>query len=338
MKDLVTVIIPAFNATNLIKNCVLSIVKSTYRELEILIIDDGSTADAARFYDELELIDERISVIHQAHCGVSAARNTGIECAKGDYITFVNADHMVDENLIWILVDESRRNEADVVSSGFREFYRDGSTKDFYCNERIDYRYKYRDEILSDFFDSERISWKVWAKLYTRKIIGTTRFRTDRRNAADMFFNYEILKKPFCIVECGYPWYSCIQNDNSVMPGKNDIKYLDSFRIMQEIFDDKDKVGEFAEKKNLFYVKNSLFFFWYMYAKKNNSEIDYAIERARMGFLKRIEGIKLNLGLRMAAEVKILKHINCLFQLVAKVHWLNRTMYFWHSREMVFLE
>ena len=323
MNNLVTVIIPAFNATDSIKNCVLSITKSTHKELEILIIDDGSTTEAAKFYDELKLMDERIVVLHQANSGVSSARNKGIECAKGDYVTFVDADDLVDEDLIRLLLDESIRYAADVVSSGFRECYRDGSTKDFYCFGSVDCRY--RDDILTDFFESEKISWNVWAKLYSKKIIGTTRFKVDRKIAEDMFFNYEILKKASCIVECGYSGYSYIKNGNSVMAGKNDIKFLDSFYLTKEVFE--DEIGcEYAEKKNLFYVKNSLFFFRYMYAKENDSVIDEAIERARVEFLNSLEDIKLNVGLRMDFELKVLKYTKCLFRIIAKAYWLNRTM------------
>ena len=100
MNDLISIIIPVYNAGKTIDSCVESVLKSTYSDFEILIFDDGSNVETAEECDKVALKDQRIKVIHQENGGVSKARNCGIENAKGKFITFVDADDMVDSDLL----------------------------------------------------------------------------------------------------------------------------------------------------------------------------------------------------------------------------------------------
>lgn len=193
MSDLISIIIPVYNAGKTIDGCVESVLKSTYSDFEILIIDDGSNVETAEECDKVALKDHRIKVIHQENGGVSKARNCGIENAKGKFITFVDADDTVDSDLLASMMNAMRQEQADVVITGHRECYDDGSFKECFCSEKESI--KCGTEILSEFFTTNNISWTVWAKLYTRSIIGDVRFQVGKRIAEDMYFNYEILKK-----------------------------------------------------------------------------------------------------------------------------------------------
>lgn len=136
MSDLISIIIPVYNAGKTIDGCVESVLKSTYSDFEILIIDDGSNVETAEECDKVALKDHRIKVIHQENGGVSKARNCGIENAKGKFITFVDADDTVDSDLLASMMNAMRQEQADVVITGHRECYDDGSFKECFCSEK----------------------------------------------------------------------------------------------------------------------------------------------------------------------------------------------------------
>ena len=97
MNELVSVIIPVYNVGEILKESVNSLLLGEYQKIEILIVDDGSDEQTARMCDDISTKDERIKVIHQQNMGVSGARNTGIDCAKGDYVVFVDADDQAEK-------------------------------------------------------------------------------------------------------------------------------------------------------------------------------------------------------------------------------------------------
>ena len=95
----ISVIIPVYNQLEFFKNCIKSVCNQTYKELEIICIDDGSTDGVGEYLDIIKKNDNRVVVIHQDNAGESNARNKGLEVAKGDYITFVDCDDWIDEDM-----------------------------------------------------------------------------------------------------------------------------------------------------------------------------------------------------------------------------------------------
>jgi glycosyltransferase involved in cell wall biosynthesis len=112
MEKLVTVIMPVYNTGLRLKESVNSVLQSSYRNIEFLIVDDGSEKETAELCDMLGKKDDRIKVIHQKNGGVSAARNTGLKHAKGDYITFVDSDDFLEANMISALTDIAERENV----------------------------------------------------------------------------------------------------------------------------------------------------------------------------------------------------------------------------------
>ena len=104
MKNLISIIIPAYNIENYIAKCLDSLLNQTYRNLEIIVVDDGSSDNTGKVIDDYLSKYDNIKVIHKKNAGVSAARNSGIEVASGDYIGFVDGDDTVDEEMFHIVV------------------------------------------------------------------------------------------------------------------------------------------------------------------------------------------------------------------------------------------
>lgn len=116
---LVSVIVPVYGVERYLDRCVASIVAQTYRDLEIILVDDGSPDDCPSLCDAWAAKDGRITAIHQVNAGVSAARNHGIDEAHGEYLYFVDADDFVEPNLIRALVDRAVADDAQIVFCGY---------------------------------------------------------------------------------------------------------------------------------------------------------------------------------------------------------------------------
>lgn len=101
---LISIIVPVYNAEIFLRACIESILKQDYRNIEIVLIDDGSKDDSGLICDEYTMIDSRVRVIHQKNSGVSAARNKGIDCASGEFITFVDADDLIVKDAISVMM------------------------------------------------------------------------------------------------------------------------------------------------------------------------------------------------------------------------------------------
>lgn len=114
MKDKVSIIVPVYNVGRYLSKCVNSLIKQTYSNIEIILVDDGSKDESVEICNEYKKNDSRIKVIHKQNNGVSAARNTGIENATGEYICFVDGDDYVMEDYVEYLVNLLEKNNGDI--------------------------------------------------------------------------------------------------------------------------------------------------------------------------------------------------------------------------------
>ena len=119
----VSVIIPTYNAENTILKCINSIVKQTYKKIEIIIIDDGSTDSTLNKLNDLAKNDDRIIIKKQRNSGVSVARNNGINIASGDYILFVDSDDWLEKTMIEKMIITAQKENTDIVRCNFYDEY-----------------------------------------------------------------------------------------------------------------------------------------------------------------------------------------------------------------------
>ena len=112
--NLVSIVVPVYNAENYLTDCVDSIRAQSYQNIEILLVDDGSTDTSASLCDQLGQLDPRIRVIHNSNHGVSNARNTGLDQATGEYILFVDSDDTISPNLVRDNLEELVSDNSDI--------------------------------------------------------------------------------------------------------------------------------------------------------------------------------------------------------------------------------
>ncbi len=195
MYPLVSVIIPVYNVEPYVEKCLISLCNQTYEEIEIIVVDDGSTDQSGEISNNIARKDNRISVYHIANGGVARARNYGIEVAKGEYIVFSDSDDILEENYIKKAV--SSISDAEYVSCAFETINEKNKTM------KIDYMSFYGKSVLCTEYLKEMSKYQAgaywganWGKLYKSNIIKkfNIRFESDVGFAEDFRFNLEYLK------------------------------------------------------------------------------------------------------------------------------------------------
>lgn len=175
MSETVSVIVPVFNAERYLEMCVDSLRGQSYRALEIILVDDGSTDDSLEVCRRLAQMDQRIRVLHHANQGPSVTRNAGISVANGKYLMFVDADDWLEMDAIEAMVSAMEQTRADLVLGGYARF-NDGSTRDcslhFITQEPL--QTLEGPEGIALLFTQARTSLagvSVWAKLYRTELV-----------------------------------------------------------------------------------------------------------------------------------------------------------------------
>ena len=118
---LISIIIPVYKVEPYLRKCLDSVVQQTYRNLEIILVDDGSPDSCGAICDEYATKDERITVIHQENKGLSAARNAGLDIATGDYIQFVDSDDWIEPDALATVLSIAEDHHVDIVCFGFNK-------------------------------------------------------------------------------------------------------------------------------------------------------------------------------------------------------------------------
>ena len=193
---LVSIIIPVYNVEKYLTKCLDSVINQTYSNLEIILVDDGSTDRSGVICDEYAGLDERIKVIHNKNSGVSSARNTGIKICKGDFIAFIDSDDYVDKKYIVSLLEPLMKDNYDFVFCGFLEFYVKSKKKSYHLLSD-----KELNDLTGVFFKDYHIFQQLllypWIKLYKRDIIFNNDlwFPEDLTDGEDQFFNFSYFEK-----------------------------------------------------------------------------------------------------------------------------------------------
>ena len=120
---IISVIIPIYNVEEFLPKCIDSVLNQTLKNVEIILVDDGSTDNSSIICDEYALLDNRITVIHKKNEGLSASRNIGIDVAKGNYLAFVDSDDWIEESMFEIMYNTIVTNDADMVVCNYYEDY-----------------------------------------------------------------------------------------------------------------------------------------------------------------------------------------------------------------------
>ena len=244
---LISIIVPVYKVEAFLDECVNSIVHQTYRNLEIILVDDGSPDNCPNLCDNWSKKDTRIKVIHKQNGGLSSARNEGIRTACGEYLSFVDSDDFIDLNAIEVLYNGICKDKTIAISSGRIYRYKDGKYSPFKKEWEFETMKKFTArEFMLKAMDM-KVSYTVWNKLYKSSLFEHITFMEGRNNE-DTLFIYDISKelerKAYSVIDIPQYVYFYRLREDSICTSSKKPLYIDIINNYQCMMDDckgKDK-------------------------------------------------------------------------------------------------
>ena len=235
---LVSVIVPIYQVGPYLIQCVDSILSQTHAELEIILVDDGSIDEGAAICNEYEAQDSRVHVIHQANAGLSAARNAGLDMARGKYIAFVDGDDAIAPTFVEVLLDACEMGKRQVSQCGYATDFNalgcDLPGASIVSQGTLHFEGLDTHEALRRLAtDSSGAYAVVWNKLYRRDVFEGVRFPEGRQHE-DEFVTYRLLWNAGGIAVTDAPFYFYRQRSTSVMGMGFSEKTLDAIDALGE--------------------------------------------------------------------------------------------------------
>lgn len=238
---MISVIVPIYNVADYLNNCIQSILNSTYKDLEIILVDDGSTDKCGQICDNYVLRDERCKVFHTQNVGLSAARNVGLEHATGEYIAFVDGDDFIHPQLYEFLYNALEENpKADFSFSTFSTF----CIGDTLIQQSFHYSSVTKQEIgksqmirrMFGTWKDDRVTYIVaWNKLYRRKFIQDIKF-AECPISEDLIYNTEVSLRLNQAILVNVPLYYYVQRSGSIIHQGVTKKYIDQIDVYDRCY------------------------------------------------------------------------------------------------------
>lgn len=202
----ISVIVPIYNVEKYLRNCIDSILAQTYKNLEVILVDDESPDKSPIICDEYRRMDNRVRVIHKKNEGLGYARNTGLDIATGEYVVFVDSDDYIEKNMIKTLYDKLNETNSDTVFCGLKRVYPDGTVTNIpaYYNNMTFKDKEIIDKVLLEMVGSKPeaaddtiLYMSVWHAIYSNELIkkNKIRFPSEREfMSEDISFHIDYLR------------------------------------------------------------------------------------------------------------------------------------------------
>ena len=254
-KEKISVIVPIFNAEKYLTKCVDSILTQTYENLEIILIDDGSTDHSAEICEKYKQMDSRVVVIHKTNGGQASARNCALDIAKGDLLGFVDADDWIDKTFFETLHDLMMDHSADVSCCNFSVVFNDAK-KNYTWNPTDGRQTCFNNhDTMKELLINKRINEMVWNKIFRRAVISNERFIEGM-----IFEDTEMMHR--CLANCSKcaytskPLYYNFMSDGSTTRSRISPRMFDRVKANENrIAFYRQKYQDLLSKANGAYVK-----------------------------------------------------------------------------------
>lgn len=301
-KKLLSVIIPVYNVEKYIEKCLESVINQTYKNIEIILINDGSTDSSLEKCEIFAKKDDRINLITKKNEGLAATRNLGIELSKGDYVTFLDSDDYIHELMYEELIKNLEENNVDISACRSRDVNENHS---YHLDQEV-FNNKLKifntQEIFEGLFEQKEVRFEVWNKVFKREVIGTTRFIVGQ-TYEDIHFDREIFFKANTYV-CtnNIMHFYLISREGNTNSSFNEAR-LSSLKELKKLSEElKEHQYEDGYYKVNLYILNFCISL-YLIAKKNNASknsmkeirLFYREYYLKTGFFKKNTNLKFKL-------------------------------------------
>lgn len=311
MDDLISVIVPVYNVEDYLEKSLSSLLIQTYRKLQVIIIDDGSTDNSGEICDYYGANDGRIEVYHIQNAGVSNARNQGLNYAKGKYIYFFDPDDSLEPDALWTLYKQIK-NGADLVECSYFKDFTNVKEEVIHQEKKISSQEAIRSLLLWDGY----LTSFCWDKLYNKEKIGDIRFDSKLKIGEDNLFVFEYLLKCESVIVLDCPLYNYLIRENSVIGNVYTEKKKDSVRAAGTIYEicSKRSMMHYEAKihvglASFFSYANLLNTVPYEKIKEFKSDCKFYIDSMKVcscGLLWKLVGIKMTILYKTAQYIPFL--------------------------------
>jgi glycosyltransferase involved in cell wall biosynthesis len=230
VKPIISIIIPIYNTEKYLRRCLDSVISQTYQNLDIILVDDGSTDDSGAICDEYQEKDKRIFVKHKTNGGLADARNTGLLMARGELIGFVDSDDWIEKDMYEIMIHDHLKTNSDIVACGL-----------YYADDRevVEYNWKgglAKKKILTSFealhfLLEEGVFNVAWNKIYIKNLFTTLFFPTSKI-CEDTYIMYKIFLNANKISIINEYKYYYFQRPNSLIKSTGQKRFIDEFNAL----------------------------------------------------------------------------------------------------------
>lgn len=299
----VSVIVPVYNVEHYLKKCINSICQNTYKNLEIILVDDGSTDFSGKICDEFKDKDPRIKVIHKSNGGLSSARNAGMKEMTGQYILFVDSDDYLDSDIIELMIKEALKYDADIVQSGYERVNEEGKKLyRFIPQKRLCVGQK---AIVKEFFEDKNLSVIACGKLFRKEIIDELSF-LEGKNHEDNIFMTDLLERAERLISIDRDGYKYLSRNNSIVKMKFNEKKFDALYANHYMLKKcKSNWPEFIPYVRLLICKTCFYLYNDMRISHYENQDSYLniIREFKKNYFK-IKTIKININLKDKIRLK----------------------------------
>lgn len=299
--ELISIIVPVYNVELYIRNCLNSLINQTYQNIEIIIIDDGSTDGSYKICCDFEKDDNRIRLYKKSNGGLSSARNFGVEHAIGEYITFVDSDDELDLNYIDVLYNNILKTKADISLGKMQKIYDNRIRK---CKDNNISFYNSNYDILN--YLSKSGDYYACGILFKKNLFDNIRF-PEGKFYEDIGTTYKIYSKANGLCCTNYDGYLYFIRNNSISMQHSEKKLLDGIGFLFEKYEYINKKYP-NMKSNLLSTNLAIVNFAYRLVKNDIVSTGSQIVNDTMSKLISINGNKFKLfnNLNLKSKIKYL--------------------------------
>lgn len=241
---MISVIVPVYNTDNYLIECLDSIINQTYNDLEIILIDDGSTDNSSRICDEYDSKYANVRVVHKENEGVSVARNLGIEISNGEYIAFVDSDDVIDDNYFENLLTALLQTDSEISACALKREYTSTIKKQHLILSSV-ISFDSKEQVLESITDKQNsIEGYACNKLYKRSVLKDVRFDKNISMCEDSLFAWTVVSENVnraCFINEPMYHYRIILS--SATRNSDITKYLDALKVYEYLLQDAHDKG-----------------------------------------------------------------------------------------------
>lgn len=277
MNERISIIVPVFNVEKYLERCVNSLINQTYKNIEIILVDDGSPDLCPQMCDEYAKKDERIKVLHKKNGGLSDARNAGLDVATGEYIAFVDSDDWVETDFIETLYKNAKSENADISIIGCTLVWDDGRKKP--VSKDKGYYVLDKEKAIREMLAQRKFGCMVCQKMYRKQIFDTVRFPVGKLYE-DVAVSMPTFLKAKKVVVSGNHGYNYYQRNDSIVNSKFDERKLYFLECCQNIIKYSDKHEKMYDTEaHIFYLRALMIFALTLYQNSENEKNTEYIEQ-----------------------------------------------------------